>query len=191
VPPALCRGEATPLFPLSAPQWSKGRAIGRIPEPHPTCPLTSTMSSTPFFAPIPSASASTLNVPEPALIDDDYTSLLKLIKSLDYQHILRLVREHNVASRPTDNLHRFLADFDAAFSTKWSHTRGNMHEDIVSIVVNICANKLAAEDGTLSLDNVAGPMTCKQDRAVRELWDLLCECLVIDECQGAIISSVY
>jgi len=191
VPPADCRGEATPLFPLSAPQWSKGRAIGRIPEPHTTCPLTSTMSSTPFFAPIPSTSALTMNVPEPALIDDDYTSLLRLIQSLDYQHVLRVVREHNVASRPTDNLHRFLAEFDAAFGTEWTCTGGNVHEDIVGIVVNICANKLAAEDGTLSLDNVAGPMTCKQDRAVRELWNLLCECLVTDKCHGTIISCIH
>ena len=151
------------------------------------------MSSAPLFAPlsapIPSTSALTLDAPAPS--DDDFSSLLDVIESFDFQKSLLLARRQNVASRPTDDLRRFLADFDAAFSTKWSHTRGNMHEDIVSIVVNICANKLAAEDGTLSLDNVAGPMTCKQDRAVRELWDLLCECLVIDECQGAIISSVY
>ena len=184
VPPALCRGEATPLFPLSAPQWSKGRAIGRIPEPHSTRSLTYTMPSAPLFAPLPTASTST-TTPEPAPSGDDFSLLLDLIESFEYQDSLRLARKQNVASRSTDDLRKFLAEFDAAFGARWGCITINfsyMHEDIVRIVVNICANALAAEDGTLSLDSVGGPLTVKQDRVVRQLWDLLCECLIPDIC---------
>jgi len=146
------------------------------------------MSSAPLFAPlsapIPSTSALTLDAPAPS--DDDFSSLLDVIESFDFQKSLLLARRQNVASRPTDDLRRFLADFDAAFGTKWARMTGNfsyMHEDVVVPVVDLCANVLAAEDGTLSLDSVGGPLTVEQDRVVRQLWDMLCECLVPYKCQ--------
>jgi len=152
------------------------------------------MSSAPLIAslPAPTLTASTSTTPEAAPIDDGFSSLLELIASPDFQKSLRLARERNVASRSTDDLRKFLAEFDAAFGARWGYITVNftyMHDDIVRIVVDICANALAAEDGTLSLDSVGGPLTAKQNQAVRQLWDLLCECLVPNKCN--ILSCSY
>ena len=136
------------------------------------------MSSAPFFAPLPApllTTSTSTTTPEPAPSDDDFSLLLDLIESFEYRDSLRLARKQNVASRSADDLRKFLAEFDAAFSARWGCITVNfsyMHEDIVRIVVNICANALAAEDGTLSLDSVGGPLTVKQDSVVRQLWDL-------------------